>query len=150
MKLATYTIYCEHGQGPSKEALDKMIVYFETEAMTQGWSPVGLRWNRDAVNSVCRGLRVFDTYEYGVYGEYEVADDEVVFPPGTETAGYGFPFPGVPEDWAISTGLLDKYKQINVSCKHEWVESPGFSRMYKDCKHCKAKWEDVPEHERGA
>lgn len=29
------------------------------------------------------------------------------------------------------------------ACLHDWVETPGFSRMYKDCRLCKAKWEDV-------
>lgn len=30
-------------------------------------------------------------------------------------------------------------------CDHEWVESMGLEKMYKDCKKCNAKWEDINE-----
>lgn len=36
----------------------------------------------------------------------------------------------------------------SVRCRHLWKESQGFSRTYKDCEHCKVKWEDTPEDER--
>ena len=32
-----------------------------------------------------------------------------------------------------------------TQCKHEWVETPGFSRVYSDCKHCGMHREDSDE-----
>lgn len=39
--------------------------------------------------------------------------------------------------------LLNYTHEDGPSCQHEWKETQGFSRMYKDCLWCKAKWEDV-------
>ncbi len=50
-------------------------------------------------------------------------------------------------DWADPVGDEPAHttNAKQSSCDHEWKETPGFSRMYRDCKHCKARWEDVHE-----
>jgi hypothetical protein len=38
--------------------------------------------------------------------------------------------------------------QVQQTCAHVWKESPGFSRMYKDCTKCQIKFEDYEKEGR--
>lgn len=44
--------------------------------------------------------------------------------------------------WYIPLGNSTSNQSQPYPCSHEWVETPGFSRIYKDCKHCGKKWEE--------
>lgn len=67
-----------------------------------------------------------------------------IAPAESVTAGHWVPSPEVGLlAWDPGFTFEFAIPRAAPSCAHEWVETVGFSRMYKDCKHCKAKYEDV-------
>ncbi len=44
--------------------------------------------------------------------------------------------------WGMQPSDASPVKPEKLSCTHEWKETLGIFRVYKDCKLCAMKWED--------